>query len=792
MDFTNEGLSESDTRAKLITPTLLERGWKEDMIRREQTAGAIIKYGDIARRDRNKRVDYVLRVFVENERQPVAVALIEAKKNTDSPLAGMEQVKQYARRMNVPFVYSSNGYRFAEYDTLEGKQSPLQQMTMFPTPEMLRQRYENAVGFNLSDKIAKPLSTPYINGDSERRYYQDAAIRAALEKIVYKTKIGEKPRILLSLATGAGKTFIAAHLLKRIFDAGGMRRALFLCDRDALRQQALAKFQDIFGNDAEIACRDSGGNRAQNARIHIATYQTLGISGDGDDDTNFADEFYPPGHFSHIIVDECHRSLRDGWAKVLQDNEDAVHIGLTATPRQVHNESEDDRKISARNIQYFGDSVYTYGLAQGAEDGYLARCEVYKSKVNIDITGLSADEIKKHKPVDFRTGKLLAEEEIQDMYERNDYENIIMLPDRVNAMCDDLFANLSAQGDPKQKTIVYCVRQEHAEMVAARLNSLYTAWRNNKNEAAAEPYAFVCMAASGSERLPDFRNEDRHHFIAVTVDLLTTGVDIPCVRNIVFFRYIRSSVLLQQMIGRGARIDISRNKLSFNVYDYTNATDLMDEEDIKIKIPHSSGSCDSEKDRPSLPPTLMQVDGLDVSIGDEEGFVIVADENGNSIRLSGEEYRAKVARRLLERIKTPDKLRESWIDAEKRAELLESLRSSGCSPEALRQLLKMDDCDNYDVIAESVFGAMRMTRQERAEAFVYKNEKWLSQFSPETAKVLRALTHQFANNGIEELENTNVFDTDAVKKAGGLEALSANDENPTELMHETKRRLFAA
>ena len=242
-------------------------------------------------------------------------------------------------------------------------------MAEFPTPDDLRAAYEDAIGISLTAPQSRPLITPYRGGETARRYYQDAAIRAVFEKLAR----GET-RALLSLATGSGKTFIAVNLLRRIADAGQLKRALFLCDREELRNQGLAAFQRIFGADAAAV---SGANAQKNARVLIATYQTLDIDSD-DADADFLETNYPPDYFSHIIIDECHRSAWGEWSKVLTRNPNAVQIGLTATPRQLdygklHN-AEADAAISADNIRHFGEPVYEYDIGQGIEGGYLAAC----------------------------------------------------------------------------------------------------------------------------------------------------------------------------------------------------------------------------------------------------------------------------------------------------------------------------------------------------------------------------------------------------------------------------------
>src|SRR3990172_9055043 len=325
-------LSEADTRAKLIDPALHACGWTEDLIRREETAGAVeIVDGRPHKRSRG-RTDYTLRVKVTSEAQPVAVALIEAKAENLPATHGLEQAKLYAecKRLNVPFVIATNGHQFVMYDRITGITSKPRPMAEIPSPAELRAAYESGMGFSLESQTAKPLLVKYQGGEATRRYYQDAAIRAVLEHIAKGNK-----KALLSLATGSGKTFIAVHLLKRIADAGLLRRALFICDRDELRAQGLAAMQNVFGADAaEVYRNENGENNAKNARIHIATYQTLGIDTE-EADANFLTANYPVDFFSHIIIDECHRSAWGKWSQVLERNPNAVQIGLTATPRQL-------------------------------------------------------------------------------------------------------------------------------------------------------------------------------------------------------------------------------------------------------------------------------------------------------------------------------------------------------------------------------------------------------------------------------------------------------------------------
>lgn len=783
-------LSESDTRAKLITPALHRRGWGEDNIRREMNAGAIELAGRGARRRRHKRTDYLLRLKARGGGQPVAVALIEAKAENAPPHHGLEQAKQYRALFHVPFVFSSNGHQFVEYDHFTGKTGKAKDMAQFPRPETLRRRYEAGMNFKLGDPAAKPLLTPYAGGEGARRYYQDAAIRAALEKIARCEVRGAPKRVLLSIATGTGKTFIAVNLLKRIADAGRLKRALFICDRDELRAQANAAFNNVFGADAAMAERDAGGgNAAQNARVQIATYQTLGVDSE-DGDASFLATHYPPDHFSHIVIDECHRSAWNKWSQVLTRNPGAAHIGLTATPRIITGRGDDaplDQEITRNNLDYFGAPVYEYGITQGSEDGYLAACVIRKKRVNLDERDLTRPEIIKREPRHAVTGRRLGEEEVKEFYNRYRYDDILMLPDRVREMCGDFFNALVESGGPEQKSIVFCVRDSHADAVAAEMNNLYADWCRANSRARKETYAFKCTAAAdGNRELPDLRAASNHHFIAATVDLLSTGVDVPRVNNIAFFRYLRSPISLYQMLGRGTRIDEASGKLMFTVHDYTDATDLLGL-DLATPPPRQSAGGDGGN-----PPVTVSVEDFEVHVADTGSYVMAREgEGGREARIPMDEYLRRFAAKLIAEAPTVDELRRRWVMPEARHQLLETLRAGGCSAAVVQLLLQMEDYDLYDILADLGFGVSPRTRHERADAFAYKNAPWLNDFPPHTAAALCAIVGQFEKGGTDELENRRIFQTPAVAAAGGITALRAGGE-PGKLLAEAKRRVFAA
>ena len=802
-------LSEADTHAKYVNPAIYKRGWTEDHIKREETTGAVDIIAGKVRRRAKGRTDLTLRVIVTAGMQPVALAVIEVKKDTLPPGHGLDQAKGYAKAklLNVPFVFSTNGHLFVEFDRNTGQTTDPRPMTEFPSPADLRTRYEAAVGFSLDAAAAAPLLRPYKGGEGARRYYQDAAIRAVFEKVASDTAANRPPRALLSLATGAGKTFIAANLLRRIADAGQLKRALFLCDRDELRTQALAELTNYFGDAVRSVYREDGKNHARNAAVHVATYQTLGVDKENGDES-FLTEFYPPDHFSHIIIDECHRSAWGKWSKVLTMNANAAQIGLTATPRQLTTtedtpEARADAAITADNLAYFGEPVYEYEIAQAIEDGYLAACDIKLALVDLDVRGLSAAEIIQHNPTDANTGRPLSPQQIAARYEANSFEKKIILPDRYKAMCRDLFGHMlgnvlhrGADGNPlgpHQKTIIFCATDRHADLVAGEMNNLYAAWCTANTEERFDPYAFKCTASvDGNDFIPDFRGSVRTHFVATTVELLTTGVDVKPVRNVAFFKYVASPIAFYQMLGRGTRIDEHTGKLVFTLFDYTGATRLFGESFLsRPPAEASDGGNGPAPPLPALPrePTIW-VEGFAPVVNDLGRFVAMTID-GRLGMVPLEDYQRGMSTKLVEECATLHDFRQRWIDPPGRRELLDALVNAGYSPQVVRLLEDMNDYDLFDVLAELGYGLAPRTRTDRALAFRYKQEDWLDRLPPTTRAAVLAVADQFAKGGTDDLENVYIFQTPEVKKAGGIAAL-AQGGDPAKVILETKERIFAA
>jgi type I restriction enzyme R subunit len=794
-----EPYGEADTRAKLIDKKLYEAQWTEENIRREETAGSIDYTEEGYKRASKGRVDYTLRIKVSASAQAVALAYIEAKAETKDPAEGLQQGIDYSaasKRFNVPFVFATNGHAFIEYDHFTGQTSAVKPLSAFPTPEVLRQRYELGKGFSLDSEAAKPLLIPYAGGEAVRRYYQDAAIRAVFEALA-KGRL----RALLSLATGAGKTFIAVNLLKRLADAGQLRRALFVCDRDELRTQALGAFKNLFGSDvAEVYQTEDGKNFARNARIHIATYQTL--DGDrGKEARNFFFKHYhSPNHFSHIIIDECHRSAWGDWKFILEQNPQAVQIGLTATPRQIDlgkksSEATQDEAKWRDNVKHFGEPVYEYSLSQGIEDGYLAPPEIFTFDLFHDgkpeterADTVKRDDLEGKVIKSSATGAVITSANLKEEYSPSELDERLLLPERVAALSRHLFDQLIEHGGtPEQKTIVFCASDRHAEAMAEALSNLYGDWCLAHGQDAKAYFAFKCTAKSGgTDHVPDLRGSASSHFIACTVDLLSTGVDVPCLRNIAFMQYVRSPIVFAQMLGRGTRIDPDSGKLMFRVFDYTEATELLGREFFtKFKASKSKAKPPGP---PPEPPAI--VEGVQIRI-EPTGRYLTAVVDSRHARITVEQYREHIAARLLAQAHSLAEFRQVWVQPADRRSLIDSIVRSGFSPRALQVAEEADACDLYDVLGEVGYGLVRQTKANRAFAFTYKQQPWLQLMPPPTAATVKAIASQFSLGGTEALETPHIFSTPMVVKAGGIAALKMYDD-PAKLLAGTKERLFAA
>ncbi|WP_319588972.1 DEAD/DEAH box helicase family protein [uncultured Desulfobulbus sp.] len=795
--------NEQETRFFLIDPVLRDKGYDDYQWLRLETPAPVEPTGPKGRRRRGPgRTDYLLCVQAGDMPKPLPVGVLEAKKESQDPLKGMQQAKGYAdcQRFDVKYVFATNGHRYGEFDFCTNLQQGPFPFETFPSHPDLTARYVKDTGIDLARPEASILFMADSPAWSLSRYYQDAAIRAAFEKILTNQQAGEPARVLLSLATGAGKTIIATNLLWRLSEAGQLPKpALFLCDRDELREQAYTKLKAAFGDNARIVKTEQGRNAARNARIHIATYQTLGL--DDDDDEGFASflsEHYGHDAFSIIIIDECHRSAWGRWSEVLKRNPSSIHIGLTATPRQLHESKKatsEDQEITANNHRYFGKPVYEYTLIQAQEDGYLAAGEIVKRKASIDNRVFTREEILAAKPKNIRTGKLLTEADLtKATYTGKDFDDELFIELRTPAMCQDLFALLCQNGGPEQKAIIFCTREIHADRVAQHMNNLYTRWCNEHHQIPKDHYAFKCMggAHNGSDMIEPMRGSGERAFIACTVDLLEAGVDIERLNAVVFFRYLQSPIKFYQMVGRGTRIHEETDKYKFWLYDYTDVTALFGT-DFITKPPRPNGGGGEDPDPPPLPPeppSVAEVGGYYVTVT-PQGRFILSSRDGRDTPIPVDEYRREVIERVVREAHNLDEFRALWIEAHKRRQLINHLLGDNFSPEVIREIDQMNDFDLYDFFGHHGYRARALKRAERGELFVVNNRAWFEGMAGKAAIVLQGLGHQFAQGGTEALETPALWEVPEIKQAGGLQALTLVGR-PVDVVHQAKARLFAA
>lgn len=804
--------NEQETRFFLIDPVLRTKGYDDYQRIRMETPAPVEPTGPKGRRRKGPgRTDYLLCVQAGQMPKPLPVAVLEAKKESDDPLKGMQQAKGYSdcKRFDVKYVFATNGHLFGEYDLTTRLKGGTWPFADFHHHSDLTARYAKDTGID----IAKPEAAILFQQDSpawaKARYYQDAAIRAAFEKIIHCHQHGEAPRILLSMATGAGKTIIATNLLWRLSQAGQLPKpALFLCDRDELREQAYTKLKAAFGDNARIVKTENGKNAAQNARVHIATYQTLGIDdqSEGKDFASFLTEHYGPDAFSIIIIDECHRSAWGKWSEVLKRNPNAIHLGLTATPRKLHEDKdapEDDKEISASNLRYFGEPVYEYTLIQAQEDGYLAACEIVKRKPSIDNRIFTKEEILKAGVKDIRTGKpLTADDLTKDEYTGKDFDDEIFIELRTPAMCQDLFQLLCQNGGPEQKVIIFCTREIQADRVVQQMNNLYVRWCREKDQEPKDHYAFKCMAGTnnGADMIEPMRGSSERAFIACTVDLLEAGVDIERLNAVVFFRYLQSSIKFYQMVGRGTRIHEETQKYKFWLYDYTGVTNLFGTEFIsRPPRPHpgpgpdgggDGGDGDGGEGGGDDGPSVGEIGGQSVIINPEGRFILCL-RDGRDTPVPVDEYRREMIQRVLSEAHNLSDFRTLWIETQRRRQLIEHLLGADLNPETIREIDQMREFDLFDFFGHHGYKARALRQLERGELYLSSNESWFASMNQNAATVLRSFGNQFAYGGTEALETTALWDVPEIKMAGGMNALRSLG-SPTQIMLDAKGRLFGA
>ena len=740
MDEVNKKeLSETDICDLFITPAIKDAGWEPiKQIRREVTLtpGPIVVRGEMSSRNKKKKkfADYVL-----HKEPGVPIAVVEAKDNNCTVGQGMQQALGYSEILQVPSAFSSNGDAFASHNKVPKSGEDIETqfpLESFPTPEELWQRFKTFRG--IEDKNESLVLEPYHLDSSgkEPRYYQVDAINRVIEAVAK----GQK-RVLLVMATGTGKTYTTFQIIWRLWKAKVVKRVLFLVDRNILADQTLVNDFKPFGS---VMAKVKNRKIDPAYEIPPALYQA--ITGPDEEDKIF--KSVSPDFFDLIIIDECHRgSAADdaAWKEILNYFSNAIQIGMTATPKET-------KYVS--NINYFGESVYTYSLKQGIEDGFLAPYKVVRIDIDKDIRGWTPPSGMKDD---------LGQEIEGRTYDQKDMDRILILNQRTKLVAKRVMKLLNAT-DPFAKTIIFCEDIDHAE----RMRSAIV---NAAGEIAIENPKYVMRitgdSAEGKAELDNFIDpESRFPVIATTSDLLTTGVDAKTCKLIVLDKTITSMTIFKQIIGRGTRIDEEYNKYFFTIMDFKKATELFrdpkfDGEPVIIYEP-------ADDDDP-VPPDPEEPDDDD---GDDDGgdgggrykivvsgvsVEIIAERveyYGPDGNLITESYRDFTRKQIKSEFSSLDDFLSRWNTAKKKQTIIELLEEHGIILENLAQEVGKDYSD-FDLICHIAYDQPPLTRKERANNV--KKRNYFTKYGELTRAVLTALLDKYADKGVSAIENTKVL-----------------------------------
>jgi type I restriction enzyme R subunit len=753
--------SEADTRANYIDPALKDTGWDKSTITREYyfTAGRKLVGG---KRGKRCFVDYLLH---KNKQH---LALIEAKKESEHPTKGLQQAIDYAEKLSIRFIYSSNGLQTYEFDLSTGKGEFVDK---YPTPDELLLRYEGKA----TDQSKLLRTTPFhLESGKTPYYFQELAVNAATDAIGQGAH-----RILLTLATGTGKTFIAFQIVHKLFQARwnqtdfGKRRPriLFLADRNVLADQAINTFnpyeKDLIKiNGEEIRRRH--GVVPTNAHIFFAIYQAIA---EREDIGGYYKE-YPKEFFDLVIIDECHRggaNENGSWRAILDHFGSAVHIGLTATPK---------RNDNIDTYDYFGgDPVYEYSLKDGINDGFLTPYRVKRVRTNLDELVLTGSDL------------ILKGEVKKDLYESKDYDKTIIADERTELVAKSILEQIK----PLDKTIVFCVNQNHALNMRDMLN---------KHKTINDPKYCVRITSDegkiGRELLELFQDNDKDiPAIVTSSQMLTTGVDARNVRNIVLDRVINSMVEFKQIVGRGTRI--FEGKDYFTIIDFRGATNLFydDEWDGPPQEPYKQGDPTGGRvEEPPqgggpLPEPPPPEETLTVALSKHRVLKVIdveiryIDESGRP--LTAQEFVERLMLKLPDLFDSVDTLRDKWANPDEREVLLLQLAEAGFDTEqlqTLRELFQAEACDLFDLLAFLTYETPMLTRNKRATD-TRANTAFFDQFSNSDAQdFLRFVLEKYENKGIVELSRKSL--ANLIKLAGysTISDLSrAFDGNATDVLN---------
>jgi type I restriction enzyme R subunit len=732
--MSKKSLTETEICDRYITPAIVGAGWDQHtQVRREFsfTDGQVMVRGKVAVRGKQKRADYLL-FYAQN----LPLAVVEAKDNNAPVGGGMQQALGYATSLDVPFVFASNGDGFVFHDRT-GLSNPVERfvsLAEFPSPAVLWSRYRAWKG--LSDEVERVVRQPYHDDGSgkEPRYYQRVAVQRTVEAVAQG-----KRRILLTMATGTGKTYTAFQIIWRLWKAGTVKRVLFLADRNILVDQTLTNDFKPFG-----AVMTKVQNRAidKSYEVYLALYQA--VSGT-DEERNVYKQF-SPDFFDLVVIDECHRGSareKSAWRDILDWFEPAIQLGLTATPKETSDVS---------TLTYFGEPVYTYSLKDGIADGFLAPYKVVRVDLDRDLQGWRPTAGMKDD---------LGNDITDRVYNQRDMDRSLVLNQRTQLVaakvCDYLLGT-----DRFGKTIVFCEDIDHASrMRSALINEVARRWPDERENVTRFVVQITGDNDEGKRALDDFIHpEKRYPVIATTSKLLTTGVDAKTCKLIVLDQRIESMIEFKQIVGRGTRIHEESGKLWFTIMDFKKATEHFADPDfdgdpIVVFVSEEGGfevvAMESEADEAfdaaaelgleDLPGAKkFVVSGVDVTVIAERVQYYGAD--GRLITESLKDYTREVVRGKFESL---DAFLRRWTAAERKQTVLSELAEQGVLLEALSEQVGKD-LDPFDLVCHVAFDRPPLTRRERADG-VRKRDVY-ARFEGKARAVLDALLDKYADEGV--------------------------------------------
>ena len=756
-------LSEEDIKARYITPAITKAGWdikKQVRLEYAFTSGRIILRGNITARGKKKRADYVL-FYKAN----FPLAIVEAKDNNHPVGAGLQQAIDYAKDLDVFYVYASNGDGFVEQNLITGTVTEIG-IEDFPSPEELYQRYLVDKGITQTEEKAILEPYYYVPNYKTPRYYQRIAINRTVDAVAR----GQN-RVLVVSATGTGKTFMTFQIIYRLWKSGIKKKILFLADRNVLIDQTLSgDFKPFGGKMTKVQKK----NLDSSYEIYLALYQQL--AGENGEEAYLQ---FQPNFFDLIVIDECHRGSakeESAWRKILDYFSSATHVGCTATPIETK---------EASSSSYFGEPIYEYSLKQGIDDGFLAPYKVIRIGLDKDLEGYRPDSGKIDK-----NGYEIEDRE----YNIKDFDRTLVIEPRTKVVAAKITEFLK-KTDRFSKTIVFCVDIEHAErMRQALINENKDLYVEN------EKYIMRITGDNdeGKAQLENFIDEEsKYPVIAVTSKLMTTGVDAKMCKLIVLENNINSMTEFKQIIGRGTRLLEEYGKTYFTIMDFRNASRLFadpsfdGEPEVVVDLggndpvndPEPEIEQGNEDNTSNIKQNCVNEETGEYNTGDNNIFtdedkprkyylgdvavkvlserVQYLDKDGKLITESLMDYTKK---NILQQYSRLDEFLNKWTKAEKKQVIIEELQDGGVLLDAVREELGNTELDDFDLICHIAYDKKPLTKRERAENV--KKRHYLYKYSDTAQKVIEALIEKYANDGIKEIEDTKILQLKEFAKIG--------------------------